>query len=531
MKTNQSPAFDRSLVLARLAALAVLSAVLCHRLTASPQFSESRAWAVGADGYGAHFVYGICVTSDDTILVGTEGRENPALYGDGGPKDLLVKRSIDHGASWSGDVVVENGVYASGYGWGYGQPTFVADGTTTYLFYNGTDKTSSGSTQHIYYRSSTDNGQTWSSRTEITPLWSGNSHGWTVNGPLGHGIKTLRGAFKNTLYLAITHRTGVTSPAGDALYGVDVICKAPASSAWVLAGEPPISLTKGPGEPSIAERANSDLFIIARNVWDSANNPHSRVAGGDDGESWGNWVNTTSAGLVGTSQVSGGLLRFSDGYHLFSYPNNPGSTTRSHMSIGYSTDGGVNWQTPKEVYSGTCNYSDLARDSLGNVYCLYGRGGDNHNVGGSVWVAKFNIEWVTGVAKSTIVVDNTDAGFTAVGSWSTSSGIDGFYGGNYRYSTDALSTSIARWTPTITASGTYEVYIRWSSFSNRPDAAPVKVVYNGGSQTQNVNQQTQGGCWQLLGVYTMNAGTANYVELTASDTGATIADAVMFQQK
>jgi hypothetical protein len=352
-----------------------------------------------------------------------------------------------------------------------------------------------------------------------------------VSSPLGHGIKKIKGTYKDSLYLAIHHRTSSTTPAEDALYGADVIAKDPDTGGWGIAGETPLSLARGPHELGIAERGNGDLFIIARNRWDATTNPHSRVAGGGDGASWGNWVNTTAGGLVGTAAVSGGLLRYSDTYHLYSYPNNPGSSTREDLSIGSSTDGGVNWGTPKLVYNGTCSYSDLARDSLGNIYCIYGRGGNNQNIGGSVWVAKFNLEWVKGTAKSCLVVDNTSAGFTTAGTWNTSSTLTGFYGADYRWSSAASATTTARWTPTLPAAGNYEVYIRWSASTNRPDAAPVTVVYNGGNQTQNVDQQSEGGTWQLLGVYNFAAGSAGYVELRASDTGSTIADAVMFQQQ
>ena len=88
-------------------------------------------------------------------------------------------------------------------------------------------------------------------------------------------------------------------------------------------------------------------------------------------------------------------------------------------------------------------------------------------------------------------------------------------------------------TPTITAAGNYEVYMRWTSDPNRPNAAPVTVKYNGGSSsvTPTVNQQKEGGSWQLLGVFPFSTGTGNYVEIAASNAGSTIADAVMFQQQ
>jgi BNR repeat-like domain len=507
----------------RLAALIGLSLAASSPLVAAQQFSESQVWAAGESGYASHFVYGICVTWNGTIIVGTEGRASAT--GDGGDKDLIIKRSTDGGATWGSNQIIEGAGNANG----WGQPVFVVDGVTTYLFYDGVyDSTG----HHLFFRTSTDNGATWSSRTDITSLWSGNSHGWLLAGPIGHGIKKLKGAFKDTLYIAVHHRTANTTVPEDARYGVDVICKDPDLSGWAIAGETPMSLARGPNEPAIAERGNGDLFIIARNRWDSVANPHSRTAGGGDGNSWGSWVNTTSGGLVGTAAVSGGLLRFSDNTHLFSYPNNPGSPTRLNMGVAVSTDGGVNWGSPRLIYSGASTYSDLARDSLGNIYCLYGRGGTNNNAGGSVHVAKFNLEWATsGTGKATLLIDNTDAGFTTTGTWNTSSSVGGFVGINYRWS--PVSTATARWTPTIAAAGNYEVYMRWTSDPNRPNAAPIAVKYNGGSNTSNltINQQKEGGSWQLVGVFNFTTGTGNYVEIAASNAGSTIADAVMFQQQ
>jgi hypothetical protein len=148
-----------------------------------------------------------------------------------------------------------------------------------------------------------------------------------------------------------------------------------------------------------------------------------------------------------------------------------------------------------------------------------------------VTVARFNLEWVNGSNKPAIVIDNSDAGFSTVGSWGSSSTIPGYYGAGYVHS--ASGTNTATWTPNITVAGNYEVFIRWTADPNRPDAAPVEIKYNGGSSTANttINQKTEGGSWYYLGTFNLNAGAGNYVKIFASDSGSCIADAVMFQKQ
>ncbi len=81
--------------------------------------------------------------------------------------------------------------------------------------------------------------------------------------------------------------------------------------------------------------------------------------------------------------------------------------------------------------------------------------------------------------------------------------------------------------------GDYEIYIRWTAHSNRPDAVPIEIKFNGGGSSTNVliNQQTEGATWYFLGKFNLATGTGNSVKLSASDTGYSVADAVMFQKQ
>jgi len=84
----------------------------------------------------------------------------------------------------------------------------------------------------------------------------------------------------------------------------------------------------------------------------------------------------------------------------------------------------------------------------------------------------------------------------------------------------------ATWTPNVPATGTYQVYARWTANPNRATDAKYTVVHAGGSTLHTVNQQANGGAWNLLGTYTLNPGTAHKVFLTDQANGYVIADAI-----
>lgn len=131
-----------------------------------------------------------------------------------------------------------------------------------------------------------------------------------------------------------------------------------------------------------------------------------------------------------------------------------------------------------------------------------------------------------------IIIDNTDAGFSTVGAWSTSSFNAGYYGSNYAQDGTATADvgKSATWRPTIAVAGDYLVYMRWPAAANRPSAAPIEIGYGSAVDTsKTVNQQTGGGDWVLIGQYALTAGTANYVKINATASGFTIADAVRFE--
>ncbi len=131
---------------------------------------------------------------------------------------------------------------------------------------------------------------------------------------------------------------------------------------------------------------------------------------------------------------------------------------------------------------------------------------------------------------SEVIVDNTNAAFSVTGSWSTGTSSTDKYGSDYRYHSTQAVSEPATWAPNL-ASGTYAVYAWWPQGSNRCATAPYIVHYNGGTATVNVNQQANGGKWNLLGTWNFTSG--NNVQLSCwQGTGYVVmADAVKFVQQ
>lgn len=103
-----------------------------------------------------------------------------------------------------------------------------------------------------------------------------------------------------------------------------------------------------------------------------------------------------------------------------------------------------------------------------------------------------------------IILDNGAATYT--GNWTTSNSAAGRYGADYRWASTGTAQARAMWTPNIPSSGTYQVSMWWPAGSNRNPATLVGALLNSGLQTAAVNQQINGGQWNVLGSVYLPAG-------------------------
>ena len=130
-----------------------------------------------------------------------------------------------------------------------------------------------------------------------------------------------------------------------------------------------------------------------------------------------------------------------------------------------------------------------------------------------------------------MIIDNPDA--VLVGSWQTGTSSKDKYGSDYRFAgTNTTGAKSATYTPNIPAtSNDWAVYTWYPEGSNRPVDAQYIIHTAAGDDIKYVDQTHNGGKWNYLGTYTMNAGTENYVRITnygSDTTRVAMADAVRF---
>ena len=128
-----------------------------------------------------------------------------------------------------------------------------------------------------------------------------------------------------------------------------------------------------------------------------------------------------------------------------------------------------------------------------------------------------------------LVVDNTDAAFSAVGNWSSSTYVPEYYGTDYLYSSAGSGTRTATWTFAVGTAGQYEIAAQWTAAQPRALNATYLIQNNGVDlDAVRVDQGVNGGQFNVLGSYPLQAGTLEGV-LSDAASDVVIADAVSMQ--
>jgi uncharacterized lipoprotein YddW (UPF0748 family) len=125
-----------------------------------------------------------------------------------------------------------------------------------------------------------------------------------------------------------------------------------------------------------------------------------------------------------------------------------------------------------------------------------------------------------------IIVDNPAATFS--GTWTLATSATDKYGADYKYAT-AGSGATATYQANVPVAGTYRVSVWYPAGTNRSNNAPFTVNFSGGSLTYPVNQQLNGGQWNVLGSHYFAAGGGQVVVgTTGANPSVVMADAVRF---
>ncbi|HVU86686.1 MAG TPA: sialidase family protein [Pirellulales bacterium] len=364
----------------------------------------------GEGGYQLYHIPGLAVTAKGTVLAWCEARRGRSDWGD---IDILLRRSTDHGKTWSeprkvADVpgtkaknpvaLALKGVKASDVT--YNNPVFIADrdGGVTLLFCLEYCR--------CFVARSNDEGVTWSEPREITDLFESfrPKYPWKVlaTGP-DHGIQLSSGRLLVPVWLSTAtggnaHRPSVVAT----IYSDDL------GRTW-QAGEIAVPNTDewiNPNETTAVELADGRVMLNTRNE-----SPRHRrlVTIGPDGAT--GWSTPRFDAALVEPICMGSLLRLSTektggrNRLLFVNPDNLSradgkeaegkSRDRRNLTVRLSYDEGETWPVARSVEPSWSAYSDLALAADGTILCFYGRSDKSDFAGSHLCLARFDLEWLS----------------------------------------------------------------------------------------------------------------------------------------
>ena len=133
----------------------------------------------------------------------------------------------------------------------------------------------------------------------------------------------------------------------------------------------------------------------------------------------------------------------------------------------------------------------------------------------------------TGVGQVDSTVDNTDPGYSAIGTWSTGTSSTDKEGSDYRFVNAAIkNASRSEWRLNAPSAGWYNIYAKWPAGTNRSSRVTYEVVGARDIIRKVVDQRSNGGTWILLGRSRLTtAGALVRVLGSSSAAGVIMADA------
>jgi sialidase-1 len=347
----------------------------------------------GTDGHKSYRIPAIIRLANGDLLAFAEGRVHGA--GDFGDINIVMKRSSDGGNTWNAlqTIVDADSLQA-------GNPAPVLDNTDpafpkgrVFLFYN-TGNNHEGEVRkgnglrEVWYKTSTDNGHTWSEPVNITTqVHRPNqpqinkaynfSEDWRsyANTP-GHAMQFEKGKYKGRLFVAANHSAGNPQPqAMD--YQAHGFYTNDHGKTFHLSET--VS-TPGGNESTAAPLTNGRLMMNSRN---QRGDVKARIVSisSDGGATW----DTTYFDHTLIDPVNeGSLLKIGEkkGKAILAFSNAADTKRRNNLTLRISCDGGETWKksilidkAPDDTKGDYTAYSDLVKMSKKKVGVLYEKNG------------------------------------------------------------------------------------------------------------------------------------------------------------
>jgi sialidase-1 len=334
----------------------------------------------GNDGYKSFRIPAIVKAKNGDLLAFCEGRVNNA--GDFGNIKIVLKRSADNGKTWSAlQIVASNDSLQAG------NPAPVVDLTDPrfpqgriFLFYNTGDghemelRKGKGH-REVFYKTSIDNGKTWSEATDITlqvnriyqpqinPLWNFKEDWRTYANTPGHALQFHEGKYKGRIYVAANHSSGDPKPElrdyqAHGYYTDDH------GATFQLSETVPF---EGSNESTAAQLSNNSLMMNSRNQ----TGKYRIVSLSKDGGA--SWDTTFVDHNLPDPICEGSLLNIGTkkGKSVLAFCNNVSQQKRDSLTLQISFDEGKTWKKKFLIEPKKTAYSDIVKTSKKSIGVFY----------------------------------------------------------------------------------------------------------------------------------------------------------------
>lgn len=356
-------------------AVLLLLALTCRGIQAQ---ELSYLYRPGDNGYSCFRIPAVIRTSQGTLLAFAEARRDHC--GDAGDIDLVVRRSVDLGKTWSPMTVVWDDA-----GNTCGNPAPVVDSRTGRIVllstWNlGTDREpmiidgKSRDTRRVFVLSSSDDGLSWTKPRDVTSTAKRPDWTWYATGPC-NGIQIRNGQHAGRLVIPCDH-----IEAGTKKYFSHTIHSDDGGETWALGGTTP---TDKVNECTVAEVGKGRLLLNMRNY--DANRFRRTTISDDGGASW-SALRPDTALPEPVCQAS--LVRLWDAGRkpVLAFSNPASQKSRVNMTVRWSKDGGRSWYASQVVHEGPSAYSNLVELPGGRLGLLY-EGGAQKAYEGIAWTS------------------------------------------------------------------------------------------------------------------------------------------------
>ena len=388
MNRQRRTMLSMGLILA-ISGTALLSCSSSHQTTTTSN-TEGISDAVtvyqsGDQGYKSFRIPAIIQAPDGSLLAFAEGRVDGGA--DFGHVKIVVRSSKDGGNTWSRiRVAASNGQLQAG------NPAPVVDYTDPaypkgriFLFYNtgNVDEAKmrkKEGVREVWYVTSTDNGQRWSSPVNITDQTSkidqpqlktswNHPEDWRsyANTP-GHALQLKTGPYKGRLYIAANHSAGApkadfTDYVAHGFYSDDH------GKTFHISANNAFS---GSNESTAAELSHGRIMMNSRDQ--SGREPYRIVAISSNGGQ--RWDTTYYDKQLPDPVCEGAIvtLRYrkgKSGHNVLAFSNAASRSSRDSLTLRISYDDGTTWRSRYLIDPKNTAYSDIVAVGENQVGVLY----------------------------------------------------------------------------------------------------------------------------------------------------------------